>query len=288
MGFAHTHQDRDDPGPAIVFFVIFIEINILDFQQEVDRKIATLNIAEWIMAVGIVFGVGLLLLSVVKDDPWQDHVYDNVPPISAGVASPHRGGRQKMVCSSCHEIIDPKLSGRANIIPPIIFGAPAPHVDGREKQTCSHCHKILNQPQSRAQTIAVAQRLPTFTPIPVSPSPDPEMHERFLLSRFQGKIIRVVTKSVQSGRENLNILLNNGINKPTWFNLAPDDYLGKQGCGVQTGLFVKGTSFKEMGRRTPQMQYVKTISVNGHLCLIRDRHMLGMWEPGAVLPHGEE
>ncbi|MBF0453941.1 MAG: magnetochrome domain-containing protein [Magnetococcales bacterium] len=243
-----------------------------------------MNIAEWIMAVGIVFGMALLLLSVVKDDPWNDHVYDKAPPISAGVPSPHRAGRQKMVCSSCHEIINPTLSGRSKVIPPIVAGAPAPHRDGREKQLCSHCHKIIS-PRSAAQSIAVAQIIPVITPANTF---DPEMHERFKLTRIQGKIVRIVEKTVQSGRENLNVMIDNGISKPAWYNLAPKKFLVEQGCSVQTGLFVKGTAYREIGRRNPQIQYVKTLSVNGQLCDLRNTHMVGLWEPGASLNHEEE
>jgi hypothetical protein len=251
-----------------------------------DGKVVTLNIAEWIMAVGIVFGISLFLLSVVKNDPWHDHVYDNAPPISAGVASPHRAARHKMVCSSCHEIIDPNLSGRSKIIPPIVVGSVAPHRDGREKQFCSHCHKIVSRQQA-VKSIAVAQIIPLL-PRPDPMTVDPEWHERFLINRFQGKVIRVVEKTIQSGRENINLLINDGINKPAWYNLAPSWYLSKQGCSVQTGLFVKGTAYKEMGQVNPKMQYVKTLSVNGQLCEIRNTHMTGMWEPGATLSHEEE
>jgi hypothetical protein len=255
-----------------------------------------LNIAEWIMAVGIVFGIGLLLLSIFKNDPWEDHVYDNVPPIAAGVASPHRAGRQKMVCSSCHEIISPTLSGRSKVVPSIVRNAVSPHRDGRQKQLCTHCHKIvarktLPTPKTAAgnrgaKTIAVAQRIPIMAR--PDPTLSPEWHERFGITRFQGKVIRVLSKTVRSGRENLNVLINDGINKPAWYNLAPKWFLNKHECGVQTGLFVKGTAYKEIGQRNPQMQYVKTISVNGQLCNLRNRHMNGLWEPGAALAHEEE
>ncbi|MBF0196041.1 MAG: magnetochrome domain-containing protein [Magnetococcales bacterium] len=253
-----------------------------------------MNIAEWIMAVGIVFGIGLLLLSVVKNDPWEDHVYDNVPPIAAGVPSPHRAGRQKMVCSSCHEIISPTLSGRSKVVPYITRNAVSPHGDARDKQLCTNCHKItarstpkkVVQTRVQAKSIAVAQR------IPLIPRPDPTMgkeaHERFSITRFQGRIIRVVTKTVVSGRENLNVLIDNGFSKAAWYNLAPFWFLHKIDCGVQQGLFVKGTAYKEIGQINPQMQYVKTISVNGHLCELRNRHMTGLWEPGAALLHKEE
>ncbi|MBF0448996.1 MAG: magnetochrome domain-containing protein [Magnetococcales bacterium] len=240
-----------------------------------------MNIAEWIMAAGIAFGISLLMFSIVKDDPWNDHVYDRAPPISAGVPSPHRAGRQKMVCSSCHEIINPTLSGRAQVIPPIVSGAPAPHIDGREKQLCSHCHKIIS-PNKIAKTIAVAQRIPVLSAMVASPTLDPEWHEKFHLTRFQGKVVRVVEKTAQSGRENLNILIDDGINKPAWYNLAPRWFLKKEGCSVQTGFFVKGTAYKEIGVATPQIQYVKTLSVNGQFCDLRNTHMNGLWEPGAV------
>lgn len=253
-----------------------------------NRKETTLNIAEWIMAVGIVFGLSLLMLSVVKDNPWEDHVYDKAPPISAGVASPHRAGRQKMVCSSCHEIINPTLSGRARVVPPIVEGVPAPHRDGREKQLCSHCHKMISPVRKTARSITVAQPLPTFTPILIDPTLDPEWHEKFRLVRFQGKVVRVVEKTVQSGRENLNVLINNGVGQPAWYNLAPLWFLKESGCNVQNGLFVKGTAYREMGQSTPQIQYVKTLSVNGQFCDLRNTHLIGLWEPGAAVKNEEE
>ncbi len=152
-----------------------------------------MNIAEWIMAVGIVFGIGLLLLSIVKNDPWEDHVYDNVPPIAAGVPSPHRAGRQKMVCSSCHEIISPTLSGRSKVVPSIVRNAVSPHGDGRDNQLCTTCHKITArkaaprttaQQRTQAKSIAVAQRIPLMTR--PDPTRGPEWHERFGVTRFSG------------------------------------------------------------------------------------------------------
>nr|CRH04744.1 Putative magnetosome protein MamX [Candidatus Magnetococcus massalia] len=106
------------------------------------------------MAVAIVFSLAFFLLSVVRDDPWEDHAYDQASPVAAGMPAPHRDGREKMVCSSCHEIIK-KKGGRSvgGGTPPIARGAPAPatHNDGRDKRVCSSCHQFAKTAGTSAQ-----------------------------------------------------------------------------------------------------------------------------------------
>ena len=80
------------------------------------------------------------------------------PPILAGVASPHRDGRETMDCGICHQLL-PRGGNRAAgggargvaaaapapamAAPAIVAGTPAPHRDGRETMDCAICHKFV-------------------------------------------------------------------------------------------------------------------------------------------------
>ncbi|OSM08653.1 magnetochrome domain-containing protein [Magnetofaba australis] len=301
-----------------------------------------MKMAEWIMASGIVFGLGFFLLAVFDDDPWDDHAYDKAPPVGAGVPAPHRDGREKMVCSSCHEIIAkngrvtagpgqgggpppippitqgtpsphkdsrdkmacancheiiggnsaPKRASAKIPPPPIARGAPAPHTDGREKRVCSSCHKLV-APTGAPVALAGSARWPlAATPIALTTHPPlpqstprnmrgPEWHEQFTLTRFQGKVIRQVDKTPNSGRENLHILVHDGVNAPRWVNVAPGWFLNQQQCSVGVGMYVKGTAYRDMALRAGEaLLYAATLSVNGAYCQLRDNHMIGFWNPG--------
>ncbi|MEO5367136.1 MAG: magnetochrome domain-containing protein [Magnetococcus sp. WYHC-3] len=299
--------------------------------------------AEWIMASGVVFSVGFFALAFFSDDPWEDHVYDRAAPIGPGVPAPHRDGREKMVCSSCHEIIA-QPPGTPTGIPPIVLGGPVPHTDGREKRVCSGCHQIVTADELAAwkqrssgsglvpilrtmpaphrdgrerqvcsrchryvtlQELAALRQRSVTPPAPagvasvaapvartvalqVSPEPppadpaarfNPEWHELFTSTRFQGQVMRLAGESPASGRRNLHVLVDNGVARPSWINLAPPDFLQRQGCWVMPGMYVKGTAFREIGRGPDALVYGATLSVNGHLCLLRDSHLRGAWEP---------
>ena len=252
-----------------------------------------MNIAEWIMAAGVAFAISLLMFSVIKNDPWKDHVYENAPPIVMGTPSPHKAGREKMACASCHAIIDPNVAAGPQVIPPIVDGAPIPisHNDGRGKQACSMCHQIISRKvaaQNRQNTpvpISVALVLPAMPYTPPSVALDPEWHEGFGLVRFQGVIIRIVKNTGQYQPNNINVLIDDRVNTPTWYNLAPGWFLQEIKCAVDFGLFVKGIAFEELWGQNTGMQYIKTLSINGQLCDIRGKEMMGFWEPGAI---GEE
>ncbi|ABK44739.1 hypothetical protein Mmc1_2238 [Magnetococcus marinus MC-1] len=113
-----------------------------------------MKVAEWIMAVAIVFSLAFFLLSIARNDPWDDHAYDQAPPIAVGMPAPHRDGREKMVCSSCHELIKNRGGNIAQTgLLPIARGAPAPisHNDGRDKRVCSNCHSFASTAGTSAQ-----------------------------------------------------------------------------------------------------------------------------------------
>ncbi|MBF0351830.1 MAG: magnetochrome domain-containing protein [SAR324 cluster bacterium] len=258
-----------------------------------------MNIAEWIMAAGVTFAISVLMFSVFQNDPWKDHVYEQAPAIVAGTPSPHKAGREKMACASCHAIVDPSVAGRNQIIPPIVDGAAIPisHKDGRHKQACSMCHQIISRKvaaETRKSTPAAIETRPN-TPtaitvaqvqvvMPATPDAavwDPEWHESFGLTRFQGKIVRIVEKAGAYQTDNINILVDNKISTPTWYNVAPGWFLQEQKCSLDFGMFVKGVAFQDMAATT-EMQYVKTLSVNGQFCDIRDKEMIGFWETGAM------
>ena len=72
--------------------------------------------------------------------------------IIAGIPAPHRDGREKMNCSSCHTIVPADGAVTPAMVPAaflgrggsaITAGAPAPHTDGRENMNCAACHTIV-------------------------------------------------------------------------------------------------------------------------------------------------
>ncbi|MBF0176981.1 MAG: magnetochrome domain-containing protein [Magnetococcales bacterium] len=246
------------------------------------------NIAEWIMAAGVVFSIGLLLLTIIPDNPWNDHVYNNVPPIVAGVASPHKNGRQMMVCSSCHEVMQIDGTGQTRAIPPVIEGTPNPHPDARGQQNCGRCHKMISRQQ--IATLHQLRQAPASIPVALTPGLppastsllDPESHERFQVVRFQGKVRHVYWKSPRvtlDNQEGVIILVDDGVNEPVWLDLGPRGNLEQQGCGVQVGTYIKGTAFQEASVQVAQMQYAKTLAIHGQFCTLRDNH-LRSWTPG--------
>ncbi|MBF0162991.1 MAG: magnetochrome domain-containing protein [Magnetococcales bacterium] len=294
------------------------------------------------MAISIAFSLVLFFLSVFAEDPWEDHVYNKAPPIAAGMSAPHLDGRERMTCSSCHEIIASHPNSGISSTPPIVDGTPATasHQDGRDQMPCANCHRILsnNDPSSplpsssrsfpplamtapgnpssmptpgpvspptmttpestppttmptmaREQGMNVAMALASSPPrTPATATLDPEWHERFIPTRFQGKIVRIVENSVQSGRINTHILVHDGINAAVWINLAPDWFLNRQGCRIGMGLFVKGTAYKETGSKQTALRYAKSFSVNGQSCALRDKHLRGAWTRNGLKDQDEE
>lgn len=245
----------------------------------------------WIMATGLMLGTGLFLMAVFDVDPWKDHRYSYAPPISAGAPSPHPDDRTHRTCSSCHQIINRQRDLAIPMIsaPPIPSGTITPHRDGRETKACSKCHRILAKttsptpttgtPQAPAQGIAVAMVTTPYPLLPAAPTVKPrEWHEKFQPIRFQGKILAVVGKNINFGRININILINDGVNQPSWYNLAPEWYLQAKRCNVSSGFYVKGTSFNELGQPNA-LRYGQSLSVNGQFCQLRNSHMEGLWNP---------
>lgn len=250
----------------------------------------------WIMATGLMLGTGLFLMAVFDVDPWKDHRYSYAPPIAAGAPSPHPDDRTHRTCSSCHQIINQQRDLAIPVAPPtppIASGVPSPHGDSRDNMACSKCHRIQAQttlptppaappqvvaPQT-AQGIAVAMMTVPYPLLPAAPAVKPrEWHEKFQPVRFQGKILAVVGKNIRYGRINVNILVNDGINQPSWYNLAPEWYLQAKRCNVSTGFYVKGTSFNELGQPNA-LRYGQSLSVNGQFCQLRNSHMEGLWNP---------
>jgi len=251
------------------------------------------SVAEWIMAIGVIFGIGVFFTAVFSASPWADHGYDVAPPIIAGRPAPHRDGREKMVCTSCHAVVAAKTTPQTGILP-IIDGVPAPHTDGRENQACSNCHTIVPKGKLRAVDPAPPQRatqsLPQAVTVAMTALPPPvpapaalggEAHEQFLLYRFQGKVARVASSDPQSSWGDITMLVDDGVNQPTWIAIAPHWYLRAAGCQVGPGMFIKGTAFRDAVGGTP-LAYGRSITVNGDLCELRNSHMVGLWEQGAA------
>lgn len=251
-----------------------------------------LKFGMWIMATGLMLGAGLFFMAVLDVDPWKDPGYSYAPPIAIGAPSPHRGDKSGRACSSCHQIINPKRDLAIPFVPPIVSGVPSPHRDGRENQACSRCHRILSQKSTAANQVIKPEisQNPTPKSVPVAMLSSPptsttldfeEMEDKFQSIRFQGKVLAVVGKSPSSGRNNVNILVNDGVNQPSWYNLAPDWYLQAKKCFVFYGLYIKGVAFKEIGNNNA-LRYGQSMSVNGQLCQLRNSHMEGLWNPTAI------
>ena len=253
------------------------------------------NMAAWIMASGIVFGMAMFLTAVFNDNPWNDHTYSKASPIVAGMPSPHRDGRDKMVCSSCHVVVPAKpAAGPASWGLPIVRGTKAPHIDGREKMACASCHTIVPKDMDAfgagarrnnpAGTVALAPKALTVAlPADRAAQPpaeilSPEAHEWFTPYRFQGKVLRVAGTGAQSVWGDIYLLVDDGINVPGWIDLAPRLFLQTAGCSVRPGMFVKGTAYRDPTKDEGGLGYVKTILVNGELCTLRDSHLIGLWE----------
>jgi hypothetical protein len=258
------------------------------------------GIAEWIMALGVVFGVSVFFTAVFSEDFWADHGYDVAPPIVAGRPAPHRDGREKMVCTSCHVVVPPKAGPSVGVLP-IVEGTPAPHADGREAMPCSNCHTIIPKGKTAAPAKAPAPRpatasLPQAVTVAMTALPPPlpppaemnrEAHERFAEYRFQGKIVRVNSSNPQSSWGDVYMLVNDGINQPAWIDVAPYWYLQSAGCQIGPGMFVKGTAFRDAGG-AGSLVYGRSITVNGDICELRNSHMVGLWDHGDATADSEE
>ncbi len=253
------------------------------------------DIAPWIMAFGIVFGMAMFLMAVFNKNPWSDHTYAKASPIIAGMPGPHRDGREKMVCSSCHIVVPAKqVAGPKSWVLPIVQGTKAPHVDGRENAPCANCHTILAKDIGTAPTGPQLRPAKSSTPaspkmqtvaIPVDlngPPPaeilSPEAHEWFQAYRFQGNVLRVSGTGSRSVWGDVYVLIDDGINAPGWLDLAPRLFLQSGGCFVRPGMFVKGTAYHDPAGGPGSLGYAKSIMVNGEFCALRDSHLNGLWE----------
>jgi hypothetical protein len=265
------------------------------------------NLAAWIMASGIVFGLAMFLTAVFNANPWNDHTYSKAAPIVAGMASPHRDGRDEMVCSSCHIVVPAKMAvGPRSWVLPILKGTRAPHSDGRERMTCSACHTILVRDRSGFKVDTPLQSAtgpgsgggtaPRTNPgaappkvVTVAIPPDlsgpppaeilsPEAHEWYVATRFQGTVRRVAGTGTTTVWGDIYVLVDDGINPSGWLDLAPRLFLEAEGCFFRPGLFVKGTAYRDPGAGPGGLGYVKSIMVNGELCALRDSHLNGLWE----------
>jgi hypothetical protein len=111
-----------------------------------------MKLESWIIGGGLGLCIVLSVAAMFADDLWEDDYHD-APPIAAGIPSPHRDGREKIACSSCHVVLAANAAGNmetapaagrvAMAPPPIVVGAVAPHRDGRETIPCQNCHQIL-------------------------------------------------------------------------------------------------------------------------------------------------
>ncbi len=118
-----------------------------------------MKLETMVIGGGLALVIGVSAVAIVADDLFEDEYHD-APAIRAGVPAPHRDGREKIVCNSCHVILPGKTDdaereerraekgeGKANTggVPPIALGAAAPvsHNDGRDTMVCQNCHEML-------------------------------------------------------------------------------------------------------------------------------------------------
>ena len=110
-----------------------------------------MKMERWVIGGGVGFVIGISVVAMFADDLWEDEYHD-APAIAAGSAAPHRDGREKIACSSCHVILAGNLDNRglstaiaenrSVAAPTIVPGAVAPHNDGRENMVCQNCHVV--------------------------------------------------------------------------------------------------------------------------------------------------
>ncbi|MGN7612234.1 magnetochrome domain-containing protein [Magnetococcales bacterium HHB-1] len=219
------------------------------------------KVSHWLTAIGISFGVIILSIALFSDDFWEDEAYEHAPPIRNTSRAPHKDGREKMVCSSCHQIIQnqanttPPMHQALNPLqtaPPIQAGTRAPHRDGRERQPCRNCHSIW--------------ALGTTPPPSAS-----TMHPTGDLHRFQGTIQQLVEPP---GAGILLALVNNGINRPHWIALRSRQYLFQINCPIGHGAYVKGDAFRLPNTTHDSVMYTRVIAVNGKRCFLRNNQRM--------------
>ncbi len=101
---------------------------------------------EWIIGAGAAIFLGLGAVTMLGDDIWEDEYHD-APAIYVGVPAPHRDGREKIACASCHVIKVPTGPTAPPPPPPISANAKTPktHFDGRDKMPCGNCHVITGK-----------------------------------------------------------------------------------------------------------------------------------------------
>ncbi|MBF0589323.1 MAG: magnetochrome domain-containing protein [Magnetococcales bacterium] len=233
-------------------------------------NISNMKAAEWTMAVGTVFGIGLFVVTFITKDPWRDDAYRHAPPIRLGAPLPHADARARMVCAACHEMIWSTGTAKAGTAPPIPRWRSAPHTDGREKRVCATCHRILSASEAAVPGFA---KQPGVTPV--------AMQRGTLFNgihygqkRFQGRVVQRVEENPAIGRSQVSIRVNDGMNPSRWIQLAPLSHLEAGKCRVPLGSFAKGTAFVEAtpGRR-PGVWFARTLASGGERCTLRDRRM---------------
>ena len=121
-----------------------------------------MKLEQMVIGGGLGLVIGVSVVAMFADDLWEDEYHD-APAIRAGIPAPHRDGREKIACNSCHVILASKTgdaeeearrAGNGNNknargadagTPPIALGAVAPvsHKDGRDTMVCQNCHEIL-------------------------------------------------------------------------------------------------------------------------------------------------
>ena len=232
------------------------------------------------MASGVVFALALFLTAVFNINPWQDHTYQLAPPIVAGMPAPHKDGREKMVCSSCHIVTSAKAGANspAGVVLPIPVGSPSPHQDKRSQMDCAQCHTMVPKGAALPPATSAAGAKPVALGVAFPVEGGGEEETTIPPERFQGLVVKVAGSGVNASMwSDVFVMVDDRINDPVWVSLAPRWYLQSLGCQVRPGVFIKGMMFRALAPDSPAPAYAMSISVNGEKCRLRDTHMRGRW-----------
>lgn len=95
--------------------------------------------------------------------------------------------------------------------------------------------------------------------------------------RFQGNVVRTISRGTEVGWAQVHIWVANGVGDSRQISLAPDWYLQYLGCPVSENMHVKGTAYKFDTVRSGAKLFAKTIAVNGKTCRLRNDEGFALW-----------
>ncbi|MEO5338026.1 MAG: hypothetical protein H7841_14210 [Magnetospirillum sp. WYHS-4] len=95
--------------------------------------------------------------------------------------------------------------------------------------------------------------------------------------RFSGQVTEMVSLGNDIDWRQVHVWLGGGPGVGQGVSLAPDWFLGFQGCPVAAGDNVAGVAFNFDAKTPNSALYAKTISVNGKKCRLRNDEGFALW-----------